>query len=447
MVIGQFRDPTTPGSYGPGSIFTINTATSQVFTIAHQHTKVGTIAMGPNWVEMASDNLNLVVGCLPTGISPTSVGAGIHVHEVGIDGSIVKTLVNDLTFLAGYVNTFDLDGDGTWILGGGSHVWSYDENTSTYSTLYNAMTPAGTINAIVLDPALPKGDMVLTKFNTNSSATANLVEADRNGVIATIATSAPYYGSAVKIDFRTGDYICTGFGVSPYNAAGGEATRVTKAGKVTTLNYPSNAVRLFRPNGLFIDKQHMAWVLAHDLMGVPVPVPTTLQPTLRCSLFKLDLRGVFISMYNFGTTLTRNNFAPSGLTRYGSRNVVCNGSGKPGTTVRVRFSSRKAADAGKAYQLACSFSYTNGIRVFNGEYLDLTPDDLFFITANNRLPTIFANFGGILDRYGEATAAVRIPAALPPGLGVPIYVSGIVIDPMAPGQISTVGNTHWFTLR
>ena len=48
---------------------------------------------------------------------------------------------------------------------------------------------------------------------------------------------------------------------------------------------------------------------------------------------------------------------------------------------------------------------------------------------------------------GEAPAAVHIPAALPPGLGVPIYVSGIVINPMVPGGVSTVGNTHWFVLN
>lgn len=107
----------------------------------------------------------------------------------------------------------------------------------------------------------------------------------------------------------------------------------------------------------------------------------------------------------------------------------------------------KAGDAGKPYPLARAFSYTNGIKFLNGEYLDLTFDVLLFITANNVLPTVFENFGGLLDQDDEATAAVKIPAALPPGLEVPIFVSGVVIDPQAPGGVSTVGDTRWFTLR
>ena len=64
-----------------------------------------------------------------------------------------------------------------------------------------------------------------------------------------------------------------------------------------------------------------------------------------------------------------------------------------------------------------------------------------------RLSPRQTHFAGLLDSYGEAKASVDIPAALPGGLRIPIYVSGIVIDPRAPGGVSTVGNTHWFTLR
>jgi len=447
LIIGQFRDPLTPNSYGPGSIFGVDPSTGKIYTIASTFTTLGTVVMGPNWIEMGSDNKNFMVAGIPSGAATTVLVNGVYFMSVNSStGAVIKTLVADPA-AGGYCNCFDLDGDGTWILGAGSYVLSFDENSMTYTTLYNKTSPSGTINGLTMDPALPKGDFALINFTSSSSTTANLVEADRSGVISTISTYAPYYGAAVDVDYLTGDYICAGFGSSTLNAAGDEFMRVAKNGAVTTLNYPANSLRLFRANGLYLDQQHMAWVLTYDLTGVTVPVPTSLQPSLVCSLFKIDLKGTFITMYNYSSTLTRNNFAPAGVVEYGSRHTVCNGSGKPGTSVTVRFSSRKVGDAGKAYQLAAAFSYTNGIRFANGEFLDLSFDPLFVVTANNVLPTIFKNFSGFLDRSGDAKASVDIPGFLPTGLGIPIYVSGVVVDPKAPGGISTVGNTHWFTLN
>ena len=448
LIVGQFRDPNTPGSYGPGSILGVDPSTGKVYTIAPKFTTLGTIIMGPNWIEMGSDNKNFMVAGIPTGATPTALGNGIYFMSVNAStGAVIKTLVADTTASVGYCNCFDMDGDGTWILGGGTRLFSFDENTMTYQTLFNKTSPAGTVNGLTLDPALPKGDIAIVNFTTSASTTANLIEADRNGVISTISTYAPYYGAAVDVDYSTGDYICAGFGSSTLNAAGEEYMRVAKNGAVTTLNYPANSVRLFRANGLYIDQQHMSWVLTYDLTGVTVPVPTSLQPSLVCSLFKMDGKGTFVTMYNYSTTLTRNNFAAAGVTEYGSRHTVCNGSGKPGTSVAVKFSSRKVGDAGKAYQLAASFGYTNGIKFANGEFLDLSFDVLMFATANNLFPTIFKKFTGFLNRSGEAMASVDVPAGLPTGLGIPIYISGVVIDPRIPGGISTIGNTHWFTLN
>jgi len=386
--------------------------------------------------------MNFVVGSLPRGASPTAAGNGVYLHQVGIDGSVWNTLVADTTAGIGYVNAFDLDGDGTWIIGGGTNVWSYNENTSTYSTLYNATSPTGTINALVLDPALPKGNIVLGKFNTNTATTANLVAADRSGVISTISTAGPNYVSGIEVDYMKGDYLSSAFGAA-LNGTGGEFSRTTKAGVFTGLN--NGVTPMYRANGIYVDKQHLAWILTYDVRTITMP-PTN-PNALVCSLYKVDGKGVFITLYNYSTTLTRANFAPSGVTGYGSRIVVCNGTGKPGSTVQVSVASRKAADAGKAYRLVASFGYTNGIKFANGEYLDLNLDILFFLTANNLLPTVFQNFAGVLDSCGEASAAVQIPGGLPPGLGIPIYVSGIVIDPFAPGGVSTVANTHWFVIN
>ena len=114
--------------------------------------------------------------------------------------------------------------------------------------------------------------------------------------------------------------------------------------------------------------------------------------------------------------------------------------------VKIGVSSRKSADASKPYQLAISFGYTNGLKLPNGEFLHLTPDVLFYLSANNLLSGITSGFAGTLDSSGNASAAVNVPSGFPPNLGVSVFVSGIVIDTSAPGGVSTVFNTHWFVL-
>ena len=247
--------------------------------------------------------------------------------------------------------------------------------------------------------------------------------------------------SGARVDFQTGDYMASAFGPN-LNGTGGEFSRTTKAGVYTPLN--DNVTSMYRANGLYCSKDQTAWILTYDWRTTPIP---TIVGQYVCSVYKMDLQGVFITQYIYSSTLIRDTFAAAGITEYGSRHVVCNGSGKPGSTVKVLFSSRKASDAGMAYQMAAAFSYTNGIKFANGEVLDLTFDVLFFLSANNLAPGIFQNFGGFLDKNGNAAAAINIPAGLPSGTGIPIFVSGIVIDPKAPGGVTTVGNTHWFTLN
>jgi hypothetical protein len=373
----------------------------------------------------------------------TSLAAnGVYVHRVAPDGSLVATPIADATPGIGYVNAFDLDGDGTWILGGGNRVWSYNYNTTVFGTLYNATTPSGTINALVLDPQIGRGGIVLGRFNTTSTLTACLVDADRSGVRTTICKVGPPYVTGVKVDWFTGTYLASGFGKAA-NGTGDEYSRTSRTGLYTPLN--NGKTPMYRANGIYVDKQRLAWILTYDVRGVTLP-PTN-PSALVAAVYKVDQAGVFITLYRYGTTLTRNNFAPAGITKYGCRHVVCNGTGIPGSSVQVRFTSRKPGDAGKRYQLACSFNNKSGIKMPNGEWLDLTWDTLLWLSATDLLPATFQNFRGNLDAYGEAEAWVNIPGSLPRQLRVPIFVSGVIIDPAVPGGIRTVGNTHWFLLN
>jgi hypothetical protein len=437
LIIGQFRDPMVANSYGPGSILSVDPVTGKVLTIASRFTTIGTLAVGPNWIEMASDNTNFMVASLPSGTSPTVNGKGVYFHSVDATGNILRTLVADPnpTNTVDYVNGFDLDYDGTWILGGGYNVWSFNENTFTYATLYSVPSATGQINGFAIDRAPGGPGYVLGLFNATSSASPFLAGADRSGIVSTIAAGngGPAYVSAIKVDQMTGDYITTGFGITAAGG-GGEYMRTTKQGVLSTLNFPTTATTMYRANGIYIDKQHLAYILTYDWQTQPVP---TLADNYVCSIYKMDLQGVFITQYVYSSTLVRKFFAAAGITEYGSRHVVCQGSGQPGTNVTVSFSSRKATDASKPYQLAASFAYTGGLRMPNGEYLDLMLDNLFLLTAQNLAPQIFRNFAGVLDSGGNATATIAIPASLPPKLGIPIF----------PGGISSVGNTHWFVLN
>jgi len=122
---------------------------------------------------------------------------------------------------------------------------------------------------------------------------------------------------------------------------------------------------------------------------------------------------------------------------------VCQGTGLPGTSVRVRLQSRRPGDGAKPYLLACSLQRRPSLALPNGEVLNLAPDALFTVSALGIAPAIFDGFQGVTDGLGNATAHVHIPAGLPPNLQITIFVAGVIVGPSG---LSTVTNTHWFVL-
>ena len=85
------------------------------------------------------------------------------------------------------------------------------------------------------------------------------------------------------------------------------------------------------------------------------------------------------------------------------------------------------------------------LRFSNGEVLGLDGTDvLFWTTALHLAPAVFEAFRGTTDAAGNATAKVHIPGAIPPNLGLTVFVAGVIFD--AAG-VRTVTNTHWFVLN
>ncbi len=428
LVLSNLTDLSNPAQNGPGSLHLMNPATGAFTTLNASLTTLGFNRYGPSWVEMDVNNVDLVVSY--RAISPTNERL---MHAVSPTGAILSTLFRDIGSTTP-IRNFDLDHDDTWILTGGriqkSNLWSFNHRTRVFTTLCDVTNPTGLVNSMAIDRAPGAPVYLLGKKNSLSSAV--LMVADRSGILGTLST-APDRINSVDVDRATGEYI-TGSG-----GPGREYGRVSRMGAFKPL-YTTTG--LFNVAATFVDQEHTCWLTGFDLITQPVP-PNSADYVP--AIYRFDLAGTLITFHRI-SGYKQSTFLPTGLTRYGSRRIVTSGSGKPGTTVTVRIQSRKPSDAGMAYQLACALTYTSGLKMPGGEYLDLTPDSLFFITASGVLPGLFKDFTGFLDASGNAAASVNIPKGLPPGLGITVFVSGIVLDPKVPGGVSTVGNTHWFVL-
>jgi hypothetical protein len=81
---------------------------------------------------------------------------------------------------------------------------------------------------------------------------------------------------------------------------------------------------------------------------------------------------------------------------------------QPGAT--VLFHVTVPTQAGALYQVAMAFASAPGIPVPGVGTIPLTIDALFLLSISGVAPTIFTNFTGNLDAFGEATASLNIPA-------------------------------------
>ena len=76
-------------------------------------------------------------------------------------------------------------------------------------------------------------------------------------------------------------------------------------------------------------------------------------------------------------------------------------------------------------------------------FIPLTPDSMFFITAQNMLPVVFQNFTGVLGASGTAQARIVIPN-LPVLVNLKLYAA-FVTYPGATG-VHTISNPFTFTI-
>jgi len=373
-------------------------------------TTVGPLVPGRfhNWVRMAEDNTDLVISLVD------SSGAFVLGEMARVDpaGKLTTLRMLHTTFVQG----FDLDGDGMWILYGPTGTFGLDANNGYALTTFFQGYPSPPGNDGLIDRDPGGAQYVVGLFVQNISfSIPKLMTGDRRGNLTTLFSSKgdPLLRfSCAELWAETGYYF-----TCDSNAP--ECHLVRKDGSLaTSISVPgANAAR--------VNLDGTAWVAAGNL------------------LTRVDLRsGAVVSLV---TVRSSAPFAATGVEVYGSRKLTCTGSGQPGTAVGVRLSSRNPADANRAYVLACSLSRRPALRFGIGDRLTLAPDPLFVLSASGRAPTIFRNFSGTTDAFGNAAATVNIPAAMPSALNLAVFCGGVILDRR--GAVQTVTNVHWFVLN
>jgi len=119
--------------------------------------------------------------------------------------------------------------------------------------------------------------------------------------------------------------------------------------------------------------------------------------------------------------------------------LTSSGTPRPGGTVTL---SLRGQNGGRTFQVACSLSNSPGIQV-DSRNIPLTPDGLMI--ASLILPTIFANFSGVLDSNASAQAQIHLPAS-PPLLGLSFYAAFVTLHPGAPSGVENISNDERFTI-
>jgi hypothetical protein len=105
-----------------------------------------------------------------------------------------------------------------------------------------------------------------------------------------------------------------------------------------------------------------------------------------------------------------------------------------------------AAFQGDAYQVALSYTgFGPGLKL--GKFtLHLTPDDLFYLTAQNLAPGMFRNFSGVLSTNGRPLAAPNVMIPRITGLrGVRLWAAAVTFN--ARNGVTGVSNCWGITLQ
>jgi len=121
--------------------------------------------------------------------------------------------------------------------------------------------------------------------------------------------------------------------------------------------------------------------------------------------------------------------------------VEGSGTARPGGTVSL--SILATGSLGLPYQLGSSLGA--GPIPFDNRKLGLSTDAILVVSVNDLWPSVFSSYRGVIDRKGQAKAAINIPniVAL---IGVRLHTAFVTLDPSAPSGIKSISNTFSFSV-
>jgi hypothetical protein len=379
---------------------------------------LGNVFTRPNHlfgVRMAPDNTDLVMGVW----SETLVQPASNLVELSPGG---QTSWVCPWGLPGRPEDFEFDHDGTWTITingwmntlAVSLLAGVDHGRGSLVAYLAKLAPPYRFEELAIDRELHAGLYCLYSGG-------DFMWVDRQGTVASFGRSAIPGSSVGGMDLqgRTGDYLA--FSWAPW---GEYLYRVSKAGRSTLLG-SFLALGYWRSAGVRILQDDTAWIGAANLLRFDLSTNTV-------------------------TTLVKvstpwGGFA-TGVEVYGWRRLVCHQPPSAPSVVTVNVQSRNPAAAGASYILAASPGRRPGLKLPNGEWLDLdVTHPLFLLTAQNLAPRMFVAFQGVLDQNGNNSKPIRvnIPPGLPKLSGMAIFVAGVIHKA---GQVIQVTNSHWFVL-
>jgi hypothetical protein len=355
-------------------------------------------------------------------MDPINDGAWIvtvddDVLRVTTSGVITTIAAN----LGSPIHGIDTDEDGSFVVVRQGGIMNRVSITGVVGTITTGL--GANVNAVKWD--LDTGNYVAG----NAGATPILWRVSRAGVITTLTNSIPGIGivGGIDQDPRTGDFLVCGTST---------VARVTPAGVATAA-----VVSPAELNG------------ANHLALLP-----TGHPDGEYNVAVADFGGAPTGLYTYDLTTGRlvstilnypggaaNGIGPSGVLVHQGRALHGEGNGRGGTNYRLGLRN-PVSEAGKTYVISGSFGARPGFQLPDGRQINLALDDLYFLTTQNLLPTIFQNFVGALLPNGDRDAFVFVLPD-PVIIGLRTFYSFAIVDAAAPNGIGFVSNTHAFTVR
>jgi len=126
---------------------------------------------------------------------------------------------------------------------------------------------------------------------------------------------------------------------------------------------------------------------------------------------------------------------------HGRALLLGSGTPKPGGT--VSFSLGDGNDVGLPYQLGSSLGI--GPIPIGERELGLTPDDLLVVSVTLQWPMFFSGYRGVIDKNGQAMAAVNIPN-ISVLTGLKIHTAFVTLQGSSPFGMKSISDTYSFTI-